>query len=345
MNDMTNEIRSKIKGCLMGGALGDALGYEVEFLPWSMIQAEYGEKGIQQLVRHDGWARFSDDTQMTLFTCEGIALGLQRRAMTLEASVYQSYLCWLQTQYPSRRKSMWAEHSQLLKIPQLHAARAPGNTCLSALESGEMGTVDESINHSKGCGGVMRAAPMGFLPFGSTALENGAACAAITHGHPGGWAPAGMLADLVQRCLYGNPEPLETKITASLQAVREKWTFPAVENFAQMVAKAIELSRTDQPEPEAIHSIGGGWVGDECMAIAVYSCLKHPDDVKAALICAVNHSGDSDSTGSVAGNILGAYHGYDRLPKDWISQLECTDVIAQQAQNIADRISEHQQGI
>ena len=56
-----------------------------------------------------------------------------------------------------------ATSSCLLDIKEIFAQRAPGNTCISALESGAMGTIEKHINDSKGCGGVMRAAPVGML--------------------------------------------------------------------------------------------------------------------------------------------------------------------------------------
>ena len=331
----------KIAGSLIGGALGDALGYEVEFESWDNIRRRFGEGGIRELVTREGKTRISDDTQMTLFTNEGMVFGYWRATQRgvgapVESYVYQAYLCWYMTQGGRpREESLWAPVSDLLKVPELNARRAPGNTCLSALGSGKMGGVDEPINDSKGCGGVMRVAPLGFMKCWGKPLETGAEVAAITHGHPGGWAPAGMLSDIVYRLIYEPPQPLEDVVLASLQAVEERWDYPTVRSFADMVRSAIRLSHTDTPDVEAIHALGGGWVGDEALAIAIYSCLKHPDDIRAGLISAVNHSGDSDSTGAIAGNILGALHGLKALPADWIERLELTDVILEQAQNAA----------
>ena len=148
---MTREqLKGKITGCLMAGALGDALGYEIEFDSWKAIQQEYGTGGIRHLVLHGGKARFSDDTQMTLFTNEGLVLGARAKAAgdpaEAEYFIWQAYLCWLKTQYPetSRIKTMWDKSSELLTAPGLNVRRAPGNTCLSALSTGEMGTIDIS---------------------------------------------------------------------------------------------------------------------------------------------------------------------------------------------------------
>jgi len=332
----------KVKACLLAGALGDALGYEVEFDNWSTIQKEYGKRGITNLVTHGGKARVSDDTQMTLFTCEGMVLGFWRDARKgvgaeLEEYIYQAYLCWLKTQGSSGDgiKSLWESGSKLLKVPEMNALRAPGNTCLSALGSGKMGTMMDPINNSKGCGGVMRSAPVGFMTGWGAPLIKGAASAAITHGHPGGWIPAGILSDIIYRIIFQETKQLENVFTDSIKAAREVWSDPEALKIYSMLFDAIELSHSDIPDVDAIHQIGGGWVGDEALAIALYSCLKHPDHVKDALICSVNHSGDSDSTGAITGNILGAYLGMKALPSDWVSKLELTEEISFMSQAVA----------
>lgn len=342
-----SKLYDRIAGCLMAGALGDALGYAIEFDGWSSIQRRYGEDGITAMpVERDGKALISDDTQMTLFTNEGMVLGYWRAdargiGAEVEHYIYHAYLCWYMTQgcRPPERP-LWEPVSKLLQTPELNTRRAPGNTCLAALSSGKMGSVDEPINNSKGCGGVMRTAPLGFMRCWGSALEKGAEAAAITHGHPGGWAPAGMLSDMVQRLVYDDSDaPLKDVVLASLKATDARWDLPDVHKFADMVIRAAKLSDTNMPDVAAIHALGGGWVGDEALAIAVYSCLKHPDDVKAALISAVNHSGDSDSTGAIAGNILGAKLGLSALPKDWIDQLELTDVILEQAELMTNAVA------
>ena len=111
-------LYDRIAGSLMAGALGDALGYEVEFIPWSGIQDRFGGP-IRALALNRGFARISDDTQMTLFTGEGLLLGLRRNrerpgSITLTEAIYQAYLCWLSTQYHSELPSSFERDSELL---------------------------------------------------------------------------------------------------------------------------------------------------------------------------------------------------------------------------------------
>ena len=66
-------ISDKIKGSLIGGAIGDALGYPVEFDKYDYIIKKYGDRGITEFkISNTGKALVSDDTQMTLFTANGI---------------------------------------------------------------------------------------------------------------------------------------------------------------------------------------------------------------------------------------------------------------------------------
>ena len=66
--------QDKFRGCLIGGAIGDALGYAVEFLQISRIRQKYGDNGITSYELKNGIAEISDDTQMTLFTANGLLI-------------------------------------------------------------------------------------------------------------------------------------------------------------------------------------------------------------------------------------------------------------------------------
>lgn len=322
-------IQDKISGCVFAGALGDALGYVVEFDLYSSIKNKYGKDGIQDLLRTGEEAIISDDTQMTLFTMEGMSVETEDE---VEEKIYLSYLKWAQTQGMSVKLPCdWP--SRLAVVPKMNCRRAPGNTCLYALTSGKMGTIQEPINHSKGCGGVMRTAPLGFTDAYGLPLLNGAKAAAITHGHPLGWIPAGMLSDIVFKCIYGEKKPLKLIIEESLADTKNQFgESESMAYFERLIKKAIALSEAACEEDASTieKELGGGWVGEEALAIAIYCCLKYPDDIRKMLIAAVNHSGDSDSSGAVAGNILGAYLGMDAIPKDWLDRLELVDVMQEQ---------------
>ena len=341
-------LRDRIRGCLFGGAVGDALGYPVEFLQAEEIFREYGPGGIRNYEPgRDGKALISDDTQMTLFTANGLMVWLARRAEDAQSPprryVAAAYQDWLSTQMLTyetaelRRRAGEASVSWLSGVPELYSRRAPGNTCMSSLlaqrDGAPAGSVADPINHSKGCGGVMRVAPMGLLPPPPEGIgwldREGAEIAAISHGHPLGYLPAAMLTHVVSRLVY--PEGAMT-LREIVREARDTVAALFADNyetqrFTALIDRACALAETEADDLENIRALGEGWVGDEALAIAVYCALRYPDDFSAGVAAAVNHSGDSDSTGAVTGNILGAKLGYEAIEDRWKDRLELSDVI------------------
>lgn len=344
MNEKKN--LDKFRGCLIGGAVGDALGYAVEFQNESAIFAQYGKPGITEYQLHDGLAWISDDTQMTLFTANALLFGKTRRAVRGEQHPYPDYIAnsyreWHKTQYSLfRRTNRKYVFSWLMQVPGLYASRAPGMTCTSAIREGCCGTMECPPNNSKGCGGVMRVAPIGlYAPsLEMSALEVdrlGAEAAALTHGHEMGYIPAAMLVHIVQMLAHNDNVTPKQAVKDSMGAM---WLlFPQAETlpqFLMLMEKAVTLSESSMDDLDAIHALGAGWVGDEALAIAVYCALKYPNDFDKAMIAAVNHSGDSDSTGAIAGNILGAYLGLSGIPQKYLRNLELVDVLTEIADDL-----------
>ena len=331
--------RDRFRGCLIGGAAGDALGYTVEFWTESHIFQMFGEKGITPADFTPATARISDDTQMTLFTAAGLTAAAKWPIWedVHAAAIGDAYLDWLHTQSEGeRRSSLWEDW--LLDVPGLYQWRAPGNTCLGALRSGSFGSIEKPINNSKGCGGVMRVAPCGLhFSVAARAARVGAEAAAITHGHPLAQLPAAMLAAMVSDLTWRETSVADAAANA-LETVRQEFEGMAyLDDFTELMQRAVWLAgRTELSDLEAVHRLGEGWVGDEALAIAVCCALRHPEDFNAALVAAVNHKGDSDSTGAIAGNIVGAHLGLSGIPHDNTDVLELRDVI----QKVADELYE-----
>ena len=250
------------RGCLIGGAIGDALGAPVEFLRHAEIERRYGRGGIRELEPGpSGKAKITDDTQMTIFTAEGIlraaARGNRRGICHPPTAVFYAYQRWLLTQgYPEVEQNALANKSWLLNVKELFAIRAPGNTCLRALKSRKMGSLAEPINNSKGCGGVMRVAPAGLFYCGEDAFRMGVEFAALTHGHPSGFLSAGVLAYLVA-ALIGGAE-LEAAIEQALVILG---SYAGHDECTQALEQAVALAREDCPDLEAVTRLGEGWVG------------------------------------------------------------------------------------
>lgn len=341
----------KCRGCLIGGAVGDALGYPLEFMSLSAIKEKYGENGITEYELHDGVARISDDTQMTLFTATGLLLGETRGCVRGIAGppwsyVWLSYKDWYRTQ--TEKYPMKGNHfSWLDDIPEFFSRRAPGNTCMSVLAAGKEGSVENPINDSKGCGGVMRVAPIG-LHFTDknnhwdySIMKIGAETAALTHGHPLGYIPVAALSYLISLLAHTDMlledavDKMCYKTSCEYGDGDEQWFYG---DFRNLIDKARFMAENKRiKDQNAIRELGEGWVAEEALAIAIFCALRYSNDFEKAIITAVNHDGDSDSTGAITGNILGAYLGLSKIPERFLKNLELKDIIME----IADDLSEN----
>ncbi|MCL6580820.1 MAG: ADP-ribosylglycohydrolase family protein [Firmicutes bacterium] len=334
----------RYRGCLLGTAVGDALGAPTESLRWPDIVHIYGPEGVHELEPWRGFAAgsFTDDTQMTLATARGLLAAAESVLAgdheEAASAVYEEYLDWLR-----------------LQADPFHR-RGPGNTCLTALLSGRMGTPAHPLNLSKGCGGVMRVAPVGLALPGrpDEAFALGVATAAITHGHPCGYNSAGCAAAIVARLLVG--QRLDEAVEVELER-------PALDDETRDICrKAVELARAGAgPDRVLARSeglnggcvgagrpdwapLGEGWVGEEALAIALYCALAFAGEpggpeaaFEAAVRAAANHSGDTDSTAAVTGAILGTALGETAIPRRWAEAVQARDEILALAGEMRER--------
>lgn len=366
----------KYRGCLLGGAAGDALGYAIEFDREEAIAARYGSHGIRDYQLDErGLAPFSDDTQMTLYTansllCSLAALSAQASgsahasggaqdsddgptlvsptpapatmpspaalAAYAPAQMAQFYVEWMYTQvspYPLAEPKAW-----ISSLPELFASRAPGVTCMNACDA--MASGAKAVNNSKGCGGIMRMAPVGLIntcpSFSGVELQClGAQLAELTHCHELGWMPAGVFAHIVSLLSRNEASSVRETATQALNTLPE--AFPNAHYLGQLqelLRYTLRLADSDMPDLEAIHALGEGWVAEEALAIGLLCSLRHEDDFAGAITSAVNHGGDSDSTGAIAGNIVGAHLGLAGIPQRYLEHLELRDTISKIADDL-----------
>ena len=348
--------KDNIRGCLIGGAAGDALGYPVEFYGVTDIYGDYGLHGITEyeLDRHSGKALISDDTQMTLFTANGLLFGNTRGHLRGIAASHSSYIAlaykdWYMTQTtkfenkPTDPHFYTAYMSWLCDVPELYNRRAPGNTCLDALSDlknvRRSDFIDPPLNNSKGCGGVMRVAPLALIQWRNMddLIMEAARTAAVTHGHPLGYMTASVLCYIINRVVFLVDYPIDLKkiVIEAKEAVCERFKDNRYTGqLAEIIDRAIELTENDESDMTNIQLLGAGWVAEEALAIAIYCSLRYQHDFSSGIIAAVNHDGDSDSTGAITGNILGALVGYEAIDAKWKRDLEIADVILEMADDL-----------
>lgn len=330
----TDESRaSRALGCILGGAVGDAFGYAIEFDRWGAICRQHGPLGLREPVLQRGKLVVSDDTQMTLFTLEAMAVTLpgqlpplfaETLARPLQAACRRAYLRWGITQgiNPTLKDT---DPATLHVSPTMRQSRAPGNTCLSAVRAGATGTMMSPDNHSKGCGAVMRTAPIGLIEKISPelAMALGDAAGALTHGHIDGWLPGGALSAMVRLIARG-----EDIVPAAHHALRLLAEHPHPDRSAvrasgtvRLLNMALQLLGGTHARSEVFRQLGEGWTGDEALAIGVYAAGA-ANSFEDAVRLAANHDGDSDSTASIAGQLYGARHGIMAVPHAWVRRLD-----------------------
>lgn len=332
-------------GCILGGAIGDAMGYPVEFKRIKEIKSLYGPSGITEPEEYKGFYRFSDDTQMTVLTAYGLlfaetrlySYGLMSHPMDY---AWPAYRRWAVTQ--GEHIDLQNDHVPwVLEYDSMKARRTPGSTCLESIRNNPLRCVKERpVNFSKGCGGLMRAAPAPIWSWknmkeADASMDLAADVAAATHSHPLGWLTAAFLGSLIHHIL--DRVSLEDSVLLAVNDCRKKYSGEKyLGEMLSLIDKAIAAAGSEVSDEEGMTSLGEGWIAEQTLALAVFACLRHPDDFGTAIRAAVNITGDSDSVGSVVGNIMGAYLGIDAVRKAFdIQKLEDYEMLEEIASDLA----------
>jgi len=308
--------------CILYGAYGDAFGSDLEMMTMDEIRSQYGEQGKQELNPGDA---ITDDTQMTLFTLEGLALS-QGKSMDERVQImYESYLRWFNTQYgPGAIDEKIAHVGELWMIDDLYIMRAPGHACIDSLRSGCMGTLDKQYNDSLGNGTVMRSAPFGFLinETPEYVFELSMRCAAITHGHREAQIAAGIFSLIVYFLLRDDMELFNAEIQAlsvyegcinkiDIGHKRSGQTHTCVMD-GRRCAKQFEVFGSHVfPHQRFWNEIEHNWLAPQALGFALCNALSYcSNDLPKIMQHTANIEKDSDTVASITGNLCGAMAGY-----------------------------------
>ncbi|MGL4361873.1 MAG: ADP-ribosylglycohydrolase family protein [Cellulosilyticaceae bacterium] len=326
------------KGCLLGGAVGDAFGAPMKFMKYDKIISQYGENGITSLESYGkkNQVKITDDTQLTLFTAEG----LLRDIVCLNSNkdnkentnniLFRAYLRWLYTQ--GLKTPNWSKENYdgwLIKQNKLHGYSDPDITCVISLGKGIMGTIEKPINSSKCCGAVIRVAPIGLIEDETKVFEVGKMAGVITHGHPTAFFASGALAMLIYYIIEGNEiKEASQKVLEYLRQYKDS------EECQTSIKLAIQLAEEGMPSTEKMHTFGDGFLANDVLGMGLYAALTYQNDFNKALCLAINQNGNSNSAASITGNILGAYLGENAIPIELIEQLDSKEEIKSMAEDL-----------
>ena len=339
--------RERFVGSVLGASVGEALGTPITGDSWQEIQTRHGERGLADYVPagHPS-GRLGSDTQIMLFSLEGMIRGnvSRRRSDTADPArhIQHAYQRWLHTQHLSWPRaagefltSTPEPDGWLVKQRALCQTRNPGRTMmrtLIAFAKGQqsMGTPEHPVSDSQGSAALMRAVPATLWSHDPEEIFRVAMnTATLTHGDPVAYLSTGALAVLVFRLMRG-----EDLRTAADLAAEQAAKHAGHEEVTRRLHAATWLADSGESGPAIIEThLGSGRTAAEALAIGLFAALSSGGDFDNGLRVAVNHSGNSATSGAVCGSLVGALTGADDIPERWLASLELYEVIERLAQD------------
>ena len=305
--------KDHFRGCLLGGATGDTKGYG---------------------VREDGKALISDNTQLSIFTVDGMiwadSRAKRRGVYAYTPCLFYSYQKWYYTQTGGLADKAYSFilEGEVLKNDELFARRGEGVTSLNALGSSienSYGTIENRINNLNRPGCVIRTAPIGlyFSNDPNMAFHIGCESAALTHGHTQAIMSAGYMSALIAFLAQG--KSMEEATKGALGELMESELSDHLPS--ELINRAIDLAKTEKKPRKAIEALGEGWIAPETAAIATYLAFRFENDFEAAIDAATDFNGNTDSVAPATGNIVGCIVGSLEIPAAWILEMELAGLV------------------
>lgn len=334
---MENRL-SSFRGCLLGLAVGDAMGYTVSDQTMAQIRENYGPNGLLGYDLVNGYAYVTSYTQLAAYACNGLLMGMTRGQMRGVMAPYVRYVSlaeqeWARFQSYRRDpgpRSCWISGEQSLRF-----RRCTDNLMLDTLSKGITGTMEDQKNRFQTPGALTAAVPVGLF-FDPNRMERsevvrlGAEVVALTHGSPSAFLTGAAIAYMVSRVTWDGDRDLRRVAEDTVTMLKTEYGTPypkAVNELCGLIRKALELSvQILIPEPEAMDQLRCN-SAPGILAGAVYAAICHPKSLDEALIAAVNHSGDSAAVGALAGALVGALVGADQIHGFYLEGLEPAQVL------------------
>ena len=336
--------RASYRGCLLGMAVGDAMGYTVDSRSWQEITEDYGPNGLLGYDLANGYADVTSYTQLAAFTCNGLLLGMTRGQMTGRMAPFVKYIGlssreWAASQRPYGRPEK--SFCWLLHQGDICRRHCMDTRMLDTLSRENLGTPEEPKNVFAGPGSLTAALGVGLF-FDREGLEQrevdrlGAEAVALTHGSPTAFISGAAVAHIVSGVLKDPKQPLKKTVLEALEAVREQFghEYSQTYDVCNLVRHAVTYAESPNLVQVEVMDRLRCENAAQVLAGAVYACLVSGGDFDSAMIVAVNHSGRSAAVGALAGAILGAKLGEEALPGFYIECLEPADTLRELADDL-----------
>ena len=335
------EKQSAYMGCLLGLAVGDAMGFPVDDKTWEDICAEYGPNGLLGYDLRNGSAEVTSHTQIAAYIANALLVALTRG----RHGSYVQYITlalreWAKRQHFPRdpdKSPFWVS-----QLPQLRKRACKDARMLDALRAETLGETEHAINNAVSAGSLPEAVAIAlfFDPRRMEPSQVGTLAAdalALTHGNPETFLTGVTLAYALAGILQQPECSLEEQFLQACSAMQSQFgfRFPQGDLVEQRIVSAIEQAKSSQFTPRDGIERLECYTASSCLAGAVYACLKYPDDFDNAMILAVNHSGSSSAVAALTGAILGAKMGREALPDFYLESLEAAPALEQLALDLA----------
>ena len=335
---------SAYRGCLLGLAVGDAMGYSVDTKTWPQIQEDYGPNGLLGYDLVNGYADVSSHTQLAAFTCNGLLLGMTRGLVLGKMAPFVNYGAGGHKEWAMGQRRYDQPHRNycwVFRIPELRRRHCTDTRMLDTLDRGALGTPEEPRNKYDSAGSIAAAVSVGLFADPKRMDQEeidrlGAETVALTHGSPLAFLPGAVTAHLICSLLRDQATPLDGMVEQALAALEQQFgrEYVQVKDICALVRRALSMARgANLNHVEAMESLKCD-TGAEVLAGAVYASLVCQEDFDGAMIVAVNHSGRSAAVGCLTGAILGARLGAEALPEFYLECLEAAPMLVELADDL-----------
>ena len=331
---------SQCRGCLLGLAVGDAMGHTVDAKTWEEIQEDYGPNGLLGYDLVNGCAAASAYTQVAAFVSNGLLLGVSRGKEHYLRYISLSLREWARAQhFPRDPEKSWC---WVAKVPQMRGRKSKDSRMLDALRLETVGTMEKPVNRASSTGSLPGAVVVG-LACNNRGMERklapmlGAQTVALTHGNVETFLCGSVLAECIASILEDRTISLQQHFEKAVETMHTQFAeqFEQAGELAESLRDVIRKLDGSEENPQEVMEHLACDTAQQCLAAAMYACLTCQGDFDSAMIISVNHSGRSAGVASLTGAILGAYLGAEALPDFYLECLEPAGVLEVLASDLA----------
>ena len=317
------------RGCLLGMAVGDALGYSIDDKSWEQICNDYGPNGLLGYDLQEEYANVTSYTQIAAYLSNALLLSVSRGSKGNRMEyIHLGLREWTRSQMFYRDP----EHSfcWIAKLPAFRRRHCRDARMLDTLRLQSMGAPKEPVNRYNHPGAITEAVAIGLFydpkrmsteAIGQLAFQS----MALTHGSPEACLSAVVLAYAIAGLVQAPEVPLKEQFAGAIAAMQGQFPGEDGEKLGEFLRKSLKMAENDFIAPRLAIEQLGCYTVSECLAGAMYTSLVAEEEFDPAIIAAVNHSGHSAATGAIAGAILGAKMGEGMLPQFYLESLDVVD--------------------